>query len=186
MEDNQIVQLYWDRNENAIKYTEEKYGNYCKSIAKNIVGNFEDAEECVNDTYINAWNAMPPHKPSILAAFLGKITRNISFNRYKRNKAEKRGNGEMDLILDELSECTAGTNDTEKEIEYQELIKAINEFLVSLSEYKRNIFVCRYWYSDSISSIAKAYGVKENAVSMALGRLRKKLRAYLLERGFEV
>ena len=98
MDDAQIVQLYWDRNEKAINATSDKYGNYCTSIAKNILGNQEDAEECVNDTYLNAWNAMPPHKPNILSTFLGKITRNISFNRYKHNSADKRGGGELSLI----------------------------------------------------------------------------------------
>lgn len=186
MEDNQIVQLYWDRDENAIKYTEQKYGKYCHSIAKNILENSEDAEECVNDTYVSAWNTMPPHKPNILATFLGKITRNIAFNRYKYNKAEKRGGGEIPVILDELGECVAGTDDTEKEMEYRELVNAINAFLESLPKVKRNIFVRRYWYSDSVGSIAKAYGMKENSVSMILKRLRVKLHDYLLERGFEI
>ena len=103
MDDAQIVQLYWDRNEQAIHATSDKYGNYCASIAKNILGNQEDAEECVNDTYLNAWNAMPPHRPSILSTFLGKITRNLSFNRYKHNTANKRGGGELPVVLEELS-----------------------------------------------------------------------------------
>ena len=111
MDDAQIVQLYWDRNEQAIHATSDKYGNYCTSIAKNILGNQEDAEECVNDTYLNAWNAMPPHRPSILSAFLGKITRNLSFNRYKHNTADKRGGGEIPAVLEELSDLVSGKDD---------------------------------------------------------------------------
>ena len=156
MDDAQIVQLYWDRNEQAIHATSDKYGNYCTSIAKNILGNQEDAEECVNDTYLNAWNAMPPHRPSILSTFLGKITRNLSFNRYKHNTADKRGGGEMPAFLDRLS------------------------------PKKRSIFISRYWYTDSISEIAVRHNMNDGAVSMTLNRIRLKLHNYLLERGFEL
>ena len=104
MDDEKIVQLYWNRDEQAIPATAQKYGNYCTSIAKNIIGNLEDAEECVNDTYLNAWNSMPPHRPGVLSTFLGKIVRNLSFNRYKYNTADKRGGGELPLVLDELSD----------------------------------------------------------------------------------
>lgn len=107
MDDNGIIQLYWDRNDQAIGATSEKYGRYCKAIAKNILNNEEDAEECVNDTYLNAWNAMPTHWPEQLAAFLGKMTRNLSFNKYKRSHAEKRGGGEITLVLDELTDCVS-------------------------------------------------------------------------------
>lgn len=186
MEDTKIVQLYWDRDQDAIKYTAQKYENYCTSIARNILGNLEDAEECVNDTYINAWNSIPPHKPGVLSTFLGKIIRNISFNRYKYNHAEKRGGSEIPAILDELSECVSGKEDVEEEIEYKELIRTINDFLASLSQEKRNIFICRYWYSDSIASIAKVYGMKEGTISMILNRLRLKLHEYLTERSFEI
>lgn len=186
MEDSKIVQLYWDRDQNAITETANKYGNYCTSIAKNILGNGEDAQECVNDTYMNAWNSMPPHRPNMLSTFLGKITRNLSFNRYKHNYADKRGGGEIATVLDELSECVSGKDSVEQEIEYKELVKAIDSFLDTLSEEKRSIFICRYWYTDSISNIAKSHGVRENTVSMTLNRLRAKLQRYLVERGFEV
>ena len=165
MDDAQIVQLYWDRNEQAIHATSDKYGNYCTSIAKNILGNQEDAEECVNDTYLNAWNAMPPHRPSILSTFLGKITRNLSFNRYKHNTADKRGSGAFDQ---------------------KELTKAIDTFLDRLSPKKRSIFISRYWYTDSISEIAVRHNMNDGAVSMTLNRIRLKLHNYLLERGFEL
>ena len=129
MEDTKIVQLYWDRDPNAIRASATKYGNYCTSIAKNILGNKEDAEECVNDTYLKAWNAMPPHRPNMLSTFLGKITRNLAFNRYKHNNADKRGGSEISAVLDELSECVSGKDNVEQEIEYKELVKTINSFL---------------------------------------------------------
>ncbi len=186
MEDHKIIQLYWDRNQDAITATSKKYGNYCLSISKNILGCIEDAEECVNDTYLNAWNSMPPHRPDILSAFLGRITRNLSFNRYKYHKARKRGGGELPLVLDELAECVSGKDNVELEIEKLEMIAAINIFLSTLPPKKRSIFICRYWYTDSISEIAVRHGMKETAVSMTLARLRAKLRCYMLERGFEL
>lgn len=186
MDDNDIIRLYWDRNDEAVRETSEKYGRYCKTIAKNILGSEEDAKECVNDTYMNAWNSMPTHWPEYLPAFLGKITRNLSFNRYKHNHAEKRGGGEMALALDELADCVSDSNSVEQIIDRQELIKAVNSFAGSLSEEKRNIFTRRYWYVDSVSEIAKDYGMLPGSVSKMLERTRKQLKAYLTERGFEL
>lgn len=186
MDDTGIIQLYWDRDQNAITETAAKYGNYCTSIAKNILGNQEDTEECVNDTYMNAWNSIPPHRPNILSAFLGKITRNLSFNRYKHNHAGKRGGGEISAVLDELSGCVSGKDNVEQEIEYKELVKAIDSFLDTLPPEKRSIFICRYWYTDSISEIAKQFHMRENTVSMTLHRIRAKLQKYLMERGYEL
>lgn len=185
MDDNEIVQLYWDRSEQAIPATFEKYGNYCISIAENILGNKEDAEECVNDTYLNAWNSIPPHRPSVLSTFLGKITRNLSLNRYKQSRADKRGGGSLPQVLDELAECVSGTDDVEQEIGHRELIRMIDTFLSTLSASKRGIFICRYWYFDSICDIASRFGMTENSVSVTLSRLRMKLHNYLTERGFE-
>ncbi len=186
MEDYKIVQLYWARDPDAITQTAKKYGHYCMAIAKNILVNHADAEECVNDTYMSAWNSMPDHRPAVLSAYLGKITRNLSFNRYKLEHAIKRGGSEIPSVLEELSECISGTKNVENELEYKELVKAINTFLATLSSEKRSIFVCRYWYSDSIRSIAKQHNMKESTVSMTLKRLRIKLQKYLLERGFEL
>ncbi len=186
MEDFKIVQLYWERDQSAITETAAKYGNYCTSIARNILGNRKDAEECVQDTYMNAWNSMPPHKPNVLSAFLGKITRNLSFDRYKYNNADKRGGNEISAVLDELSECVSGKNNVEQEIEYKELVKAIDTFLATLSSEKRSIFVCRYWYTDSIAEIAKQFHMRENTVSMTLSRIRANLQKYLRERGYEL
>ncbi|MDE7354297.1 MAG: sigma-70 family RNA polymerase sigma factor [Acetatifactor sp.] len=186
MDDNGIIQLYWDRNDQAIKATSEKYGHYCKAIAKNILSSEEDAEECVNDTYLNAWNSMPTHWPKQLATFLGKITRNLSFNKYKHSHAEKRGGGEMTLVLDELADCVSDIDTVEQTINRQELSKAINSFVKSLPIEKRNIFVRRYWYADSISDIAGDYGMLQGTVSKTLERIRKQLKAYLTERGFDL
>lgn len=186
MEDTQIVQLYWARDQKAITETVTKYGNYCTSIAKNIPGNNEDAEECVNDTYMNAWNSMPPYRPNMLSTFLGKITRNLSFNRYKHNHADKRGGSELSAVLAELSECVSGKDNIEQEIDYKELVKSIDSFLDTLSTKKRNMFICRYWYTESISEIAKQFNMRENTVSMTLNRIRLKLHKYLIEEGYEI
>ena len=184
MEDQRIIRLYWDRDDRAVRATAEKYGRYCKAIAKNILNNEEDAEECVNDTYLRAWNAMPTHWPEQLAAFLGKITRNISFNRYKHDRAQKRGGGEVALVLDELAECVSGAEDVERTIDRRELERAVNSFARSLPIDKRNLFVRRYWYADSVCQIAKDCGMLQGSVSKALERIRKQMKAYLTERGF--
>lgn len=186
MDDIKIIQLYWERNEQAIPATADKYGNYCTSIARNILGSCEDAEECVNDTYWNAWNAMPPHRPGILSAFLGKITRNLSINSYRHKTAGKRGGGQATVVLDEIAEFVSDTDSVEQEIDRKELVKAVDTFLRTLSAEKRCVFVRRYWYFDSISDIAGRFGMTENNVSVTLNRLRLKLHNYLLERGFEL
>jgi RNA polymerase sigma-70 factor (ECF subfamily) len=185
MDDSKIVQLYWDRDERAIPTTADKYGGYCTAIAKNILGNREDAEECVNDTYLNAWNSMPPHRPSVLSTYLGKITRNLSYNRYKHITADKRGGGELPAVLDELADCVSSKENLEQELDRQELVRAIDAFLDTLPRDKRSIFLCRYWYTDSISEIADRHGMTAGTVSMTLNRLRGKLHDYLMERGFK-
>lgn len=186
MEDNDIIQLFFDRDEQALAETSAKYGNYCSSIARNILKNLEDAEECVNDTYLKVWNVIPPTRPTIFKAFIGRITRNISFNLYKKTNADKRGNGQIALILDELAECVSNGPDPYQKIEKDELLKNINSFLEKLPQDKRIMFVRRYWYSDSVTDIAKRCGVSENSVSVSLNRLRKRLHNYLIERGFEL
>ena len=186
MEDQKIIKLYFDRDPHAIKETSDKYGGYCKSIAKNILGNNEDAEECVNDTYLNAWNSIPPRRPSVLSAYLGKITRNLAFDAFRKRKAEKRGRGEVELVLDELSECVSCLDDTEREFDKKELSLTINAFLDTLSREKCNIFLCRYWYVMPVSEISKRFGISEGNVSVTLNRIRNKLKAYLTERGYEL
>ena len=186
MDDNRIVQMFWDRDQNAISVTSEKYGAYCMSIANNILGNIEDAEECVSDTYLNTWNSIPPNRPKMLSTYLGKIVRNLSFNLYKKNKAQKRGSGQFSLIIEELADVIADSNDIEQEWNQKLLIDAINSFLCELPDVKRRIFVCRYWYADSVKTIASRFGMTENNVSVTLQRLRNKLHIYLVERGFEL
>ena len=143
MDDESIVALYWARNEAAIAESAKKYGAYCTSIARNILQSRSDAEECVNDTWLRAWNAMPPDKPSVLAAFLGRITRNLSFDVYKRQRREKRGGTGVDAVLDELAECVSGLEDTERQWTQRELREEIDRFLLALSEEKRCIFILR-------------------------------------------
>ena len=182
MEDTQIVQFCWDRDERAIPATSDKYGNYCTAIAKNILGNPEDAEECVNDTYMRAWNSMPPHSPNVQTKFLRKITR----NGYKQNTADKRGGGEVPAVLEEIAELVSDTDSVEQEVDRRELVKAIDAFLDGLPTEKRSLFLCRYWYFDSVSNLASRFGMTENHVSVTLNRLRRKLHDSLLERGFDL
>lgn len=186
MEDSSIINLYWERNESAISATDDKYGDYCGSIARNILEDAQEAEECVNDTYLRAWNSMPPHRPSKLSAFLGRITRNLSFDRRRHSNAAKRGSGRMCAILEELDDCISGGDWVGQEHERRELAQAINSFLGSLPHQKRKMFVCRYWYCDSVADIAKKFYMKPSAVSTALGRIRADMRKYLTERGFEL
>ena len=186
MEDKEIIHLYFARNEKAINATSEKYGSYCHTIARNILNNWEDAEDCVNDTYLKTWEAIPPNRPLVLRTFLGKITRNIAFDLYKKMTAEKRGNGQIAIVLDELAECVSGGNEPEKEFDKKELLNAINSFMESLPKEKCALFVRRYWYAESVSDIAKRYGMSQTNVSVSLNRLRKKLHDYLIERGFEL
>lgn len=185
MEDNKIIDLYFARSESAISQTAAKYGGYCYCIADGILSDREDAEECVNDTYLAAWNAMPPRRPNILSAFLGKITRNISLDRWKRRSAQKRGGGETALSLEELEECLADHRTPEKAVERREVLQAVNHFLEKLPETQRNIFVCRYWYLDSIEAISSRFGYSQSKVTTMLHRLRKKLAAQLEEEGLQ-
>ena len=185
MDDKNIVELYFQRSEQAIKETATKYGNYCYSIAYNILDSNEDAEESVNDTYNDAWNSMPPHRPSILATFLGKITRRISIDRWRKRNAEKRGGGEMPLVLDELQDCIADENTVEREFEKQHLSDIVNSFVTTLPETEQKVFLCRYWYMDSISSICKQFSFSESKVKSMLARTRDKLRIVLEKEGFQ-
>lgn len=184
MDDNAIVDLYFRRSEQAIKETATKYGNYCYSIAYNILNNNEDAEESVNDTYNDAWNSIPPHCPSILSTFLGKITRRISIDRWRKHNAKKRGGGEMPLVLEELQNCISNTASVEEEYERQHLSDVINTFVKSLPEMEQKVFLCRYWYMDSISSINRQFGFSESKVKSMLFRTREKLRLVLIKEGF--
>lgn len=184
MEDARIVDLYWARSENAIAETSAKYGKYCYAIAYNVLANHEDADESVNDTYLDAWNNMPPHRPSILSTFLGKITRRISIDKWRGRTAEKRGGGEIVLALDELSDCVPSDHNVEHEVEAAELEKVIDDFVMSLPPMDRRVFICRYWYLDPISAISQQFGFSESKVKMMLHRQRQKLLSHLESEAF--
>jgi len=184
MEDNKIVELFFQRSEQAVTETQSKYGNYCYSIAYQILANNEDAEESVNDTYIDAWNSIPPHKPAILSIFLGKITRRISIDRWRIRNAKKRGGGEMPLVLEELAECITGNNSIEQELEQKRLTEVINTFVLGLPKTEQNVFLCRYWYMDSIDSICRQFGFSESKVKSMLYRTREKLKHVLEKEDF--
>lgn len=184
MEDIQIIDLYWKRSEQAISETDTKYGPYCYKIAYNILTNKEDSEESVYDTYMDAWNAMPPHKPTLLASFLGKITRRISIDRWRGRTAAKRGGKEIDLALDELEWCVTDSRSLEDELDRKELIRTVNQFLASLSVTERRVFLQRYWAMESIDTIAVTYNFSQSKVSSMLHRTRQKLRIILDKEGF--
>lgn len=185
MDDKEIVELYWRRNEAAIGETAARYGKFCHSIAFNILGNNEDAEESVNDTYLNAWNSIPPHRPSVLSTFLGKITRRVSIDRWRKRTAQKRGGGQIALALDELEECISGGKSVEQAVEAKLLSDVINSFVKSLPDTERSVFLCRYWYMDSVESIAKEFGFSQSKVKSMLYRTREKLRARLIKEGLQ-
>ena len=183
MNDKQIVDLYWARSEDAISETSKRYGRYCHYIARNILHNDEDSEECVNDTYLKAWEAIPPHRPEKLSAFLGKIVRNLALNRYKRYTAEKRGNGQVPVALDELQDCIPASGSVAETIDDFLLVDIFNRFLAGLPAEKRKIFVRRYWYLSPIKEIAKDYSISESNVKVTLLRIRNDLRQILEKEG---
>lgn len=186
MNDNEIIRLYFDRNDKAITETSIKYKSYCMTVAVNILGNSSDAEECLNDALHKVWNSIPPNCPENLRTYIGKIIRNLSFDRFRESTAKKRGKGETTAILDELSEIVSGKSSPETEIDRKELVKEISGYLWSVSKEKRNIFVLRYWYSMPVREIAKKVGKSETNVSVILNRLRTSLKTYLGERGYEL
>ncbi len=178
MEDQSIVDLYWRRDPESIRRTDEKYGNYCRTIVRNILPDGRDQEECINDTWMKAWNAMPDQRPSLLAPFLGKIARNLAFNRWRAGHAEKRGGGELPLILEELAECVS-PDDTSRTVETAELEESVNRFLRALPERDCNVFLRRFWFAEPAADIARRYGMKEATVRTSLFRSRAKLRNFL-------
>lgn len=186
MKDTEILDLYFERKEQAITETQNSYGKYCYSIAFHILHDNEDSDECVNDTWMRAWNSIPPNRPDHLNIFLGTITRNLSFDRWKRKKAAKRGSGELELELEELAECIPSANSVEDAVEAAELTGMINTFLHSLPEKDCNVFLRRYWYSEEYNEIANRYGMKLNSVKTSLFRTRGKLKEYLEARGVTI
>jgi len=184
MEDSRIVELYWSRSEEAIPATAARYGRYLYGISFNILCRHEDAEECVNDTYHRAWGAMPPHRPSVLGAFLGKITRRLSIDRWRRERADMRGGGQLPLALEELGECVSGSGGIEDELQRRQLNELLDGFLTALPEAERRVFLCRYWYLDSIGEICSRFGFTESKVKSMLFRTRQRLRERLAQEGY--
>ncbi len=183
MEDAAIVDLYWQRSDDAVPVTICKYGGYCRAIATNILSNPEDAEECVNDTWLKAWNSMPDNRPTLLGAYLGKLTRWLSLSRLRERGRLKRGGGETSLALDELAEVVSDGSDIQRELEIRELNAAVRVFLKSLEETEREVFLSRYWFLLPVKEIAARFGFSPNKISTMLHRTRRKLQTYLKEEG---
>lgn len=184
MEDHQIVELYWQRDQLAIDQTERKYGNYLTKIAYHILYDLEDCAESVNDTYMAAWNAIPPHRPQSLCAFLSKLTRRIAIDLLRKKQSAKRGSGEYALSLEELSQCLPGGDDPEETVNGRELASCIEAFLRQLPEKTRNVFLGRYFYMDSVKEVARYCGLTESNAKVLLHRTRLALGEYLKKEGY--
>ena len=183
MNDNEIIELYWQRSENAISESQQKYGGYCGTIARNILHSAEDAEECVNDTWAKAWNVIPPSKPNRLSVFLGRITRTLAIDRWRAKSTQKRGNGEISLCLDELAECVSNNDSIVDDLILKD---ALERFLRGLKADAAQLFLLRYWYMLPIKDIALRRSVSEGAVKMSLSRTRAALREFLEKEGIKI
>ena len=186
MDDSRIIGLFNARNETAIYEIEKKYQSYCLSIANNILNDREDAAECVNDVFFGAWNSIPPHAPVNLAAYLGKITRNLALKKWRERSAAKRGGGNVSVSLEELEECVPSGHPVEEYAEIKELTGMIDSFLAALPETERRVFLRRYWYFDSIDDICGRFGFGKSKVKMMLKRTRDRLRATLEKEGVDI
>ena len=184
MEDRQIVALYWQRDPLAIEQTQQKYGRYLAKVAYHILYDLEDCAESVNDTYMAAWNAIPPHSPQSLCAFLSKLTRRIAIDMLRKKQSAKRGGGEYEVSLEELSQCLPGGHDPEESVTSRELVKAIEKFLLTLPEKTRNVFIGRYFYMDSVKEVARYCGLSESNAKVILHRTRIALGEYLKKEGY--
>lgn len=185
MDDREIIKLFFERSEQAITELSNKYGTVCSKIAFNILNSTQDAEECVNDAYLGVWNTVPPQNPSPLLSYVCRIVRNLSIKKYRANTAAKR-NSIYDVALDELENCFPSSVSADDEFNASETARIINEFLESLDKENRIIFVRRYWYSDSITDIAKQFGRNEHNISVRLSRIREKLRKHLIKEGITI
>lgn len=183
MNDDEIIELYWQRSESAISESEQKYGGYCGTIARNILHSAEDAEECVNDTWTKAWNTMPPSRPNRLSVFLGRITRGLAIDRWRSCSAKKRGGGELSLCLDELAECVSDGSSISEDFVLKD---AIDRFLRGLKPEEAQLFLLRYWYMQPINKIAQSRSMSEGAVKMRLSRTRAALKSFLETEGIEI
>lgn len=186
MEDTEIILRYWNRDESAIAATEEKYGGWLNTLSYHILNDREDSRESVNDTYMAAWNSIPPHRPNLFRAFLAKLVRQISISRLRRNTAQKRGGGQYEASLEELAECVSGTESPEERVEMDELAKTISKWLYSQTPQVRNLFLRRYFYCDSLTEAAEGCGMSIGAAKSALHRARLNLRFHLEQEGYAI
>ena len=186
MQDEAIVDLYWQRDQGAIRHTQDKYGRYLTKIAYNILFDLEDSMESVNDTYLHAWNSIPPHRPSILSTYLAKITRRVSIDMVRRQNRKKRQASQHATSLSELADCLSGGNQTEEETDIKLLTQAINQYLRSLPEDARTLFIGRYFFLDSLKETAALCGMSESKAKSMLHRTRQGLRTYLIQEGFSL
>ena len=184
MEDARIIELYWQRDESAIRETDARYGRFLQTIAYNILADQEDSWECVNDTYLRTWETIPPQRPSAFSAFLAKITRRLSIDRLRRRKAQRRGEGTYALSLEELGDCVSGTDDPVSEAEWQALTEAIESYVKRLHPTARQAFICRYFYIEPLETIALRQGCSVSKVKSLLHRTRQGLRTHLNKEGF--
>ncbi len=185
LEDSKIVELFLERSEDAIEALSEKYGSLCMKIAGNILNNRQDAEECVNDTYLGVWNAIPPHRPNILVSFVYRITRNLAIAKFHREQAAKR-NSSYDLALDELENCFASRETVEEAFQAKLVAESIDRFLLAQPQQSRVLFVRRYYYADSVGELALRFGISSHTVSVRLSRIREKLRKHLIREGVSI
>lgn len=184
MKDSDIIEMFWNRNEQAITETDKIYRNYLVKIAYNILNCIEDSQEVLNDTYLRVWTSIPDNRPDNYSAYLSRITRCLAIDRYRRKNGKKRGGGSYDISLDELSECIGSQNDPQTEAENTLLAEALNRFLDNLPKTKRDIFMCRYYFADSIEYISKTTGYSQSKIKSILFRTRKQLAELLRKEGF--
>ena len=183
MDDRRIVELFLERSEEAILETDIKYGRYCHKIAFNVLGNDEDSEECVNDAYMRAWGSIPPNEPDSMASYIGRITRNLALDRLRQKQSDKRGNGEVPVVLDELAECVSGHDELERRQDSAEIASAIDSFLDELNSVERGVFMRRYWMMEPIADVANRYDISVSKTTTMLFRLRNRLKKHFMKEG---
>ena len=183
MDDRRIVELFLERSEEAILETDIKYGRYCHKIAFNVLGNDEDCEECVNDAYMRAWGSIPPNEPDSMASYIGRITRNLALDKLRQKQSDKRGNGEVPVVLDELAECVSGHDELERRQDSAEIAAAIDSFLDELNSVERGVFMRRYWMMEPIADVANRYDISVSKTTTMLFRLRNRLKKHFMKEG---
>ena len=183
MDDRRIVELFLERSEEAILETDIKYGRYCHKIAFNVLGNDEDSEECVNDAYMRAWGSIPPNEPDSMASYIGRITRNLALDKLRQKQSDKRGNGEVPVVLDELAECVSGHDELERRQDSAEIAAAIDSFLDELNSVERGVFMRRYWMMEPIADVANRYDISVSKTTTMLFRLRNRLKIHFMKEG---